>query len=84
MALSTRALFLLRRTSVGLSGLGWAGRLAAGWLRLAAAAVQRPLNQLLLLSVEVAMEYLMGLTNSPYVVWMKVRGGGGGEWGERG
>lgn len=29
--------------------------------------------QVLLSSVEVAMEYLMGLTTSPYVEWLQVR-----------
>jgi hypothetical protein len=31
------------------------------------------LLQVLLSSVEVAMEYLMGLTTSPYVEWLQVR-----------
>jgi hypothetical protein len=30
--------------------------------------------QVLLSSVEVAMEYLMGLTTSPYVEWLQARG----------
>jgi L-serine deaminase len=39
----------------------------------AAAAVAGGSTQVLLANVEVAMEYLMGLTTSPYVEWLEVR-----------
>jgi hypothetical protein len=71
----TYCLFLVRRAAVAATGLGRVGTAVAKVLRLFAAVLQRPLNQVLLLSVEVSMEYLMGLTNSPYVLWLKVSGG---------
>ncbi|KAF6264741.1 hypothetical protein COO60DRAFT_18214 [Scenedesmus sp. NREL 46B-D3] len=63
----TVCLFVCRRASVRLHANGTAGRWLAYPPRVAARMLQRPLNQVLLSSVEVAMEYLMGLTTSPYV-----------------
>jgi hypothetical protein len=72
--MATYGLFVVRRASVWLMHprLGRVGRLLSAPLRLVAAALQRPLNKVLLLGVEVAMEYLMGLTSSPYVQWLQV------------
>lgn len=73
--MATYGLFVVRRASVWLlhPRLGVFGRIAGAPLRLVASALQRPLNKVLLLGVEVAMEYLMGLTASPYVQWLQVR-----------
>jgi hypothetical protein len=78
--MATYGLFLVRRAAVWLMHprLGRAGRVIGLPLRILASALQRPLNKVLLLGVEVAMEYLMGLTSSPYVQWLQVGGGVGG------
>ncbi|WIA16848.1 hypothetical protein OEZ85_013781 [Tetradesmus obliquus] len=67
----TMCLFACRRGAVGLHTIGAAGRWLSYPLRVLARMLQRPLNQVLLSSVEVAMEYLMGLTTSPYVEWLQ-------------
>ncbi|KAI8472713.1 MAG: Sodium/hydrogen exchanger family-domain-containing protein [Monoraphidium minutum] len=70
---ATYGLFLVRRASVWLMHprLGRGGRLLSAPLRLLAAFLQRPLNKVLLLGVEVGMEYLLSLTASPYVQWLQ-------------
>lgn len=92
---ATYGLFVVRRANVWLvhPQLGKVGRILGLPLRLLASALQRPLNKVLVLGVEVAMEYLLGLTSSPYVQWLQVGGGqagaregapgagaGGGRW----
>lgn len=80
---ATYGLFMLRRTTVWLKHprLGRAGTWLGAPMRLVAPFLQRPLSKVLLLGVEVAMEYLLGLTSSPYVQWLQVGGGGrGGAW----
>eukprot|EP00882_Tetradesmus_deserticola_P034034 GHRQ01038931.1.p1 GENE.GHRQ01038931.1~~GHRQ01038931.1.p1 ORF type:complete len:508 (+),score=242.21 GHRQ01038931.1:112-1524(+) len=67
----TMCLFVCRRASVRMYAQGSLGRWLAYLPRVAAQMLQRPLNQVLLSSVEVAMEYLMGLTTSPYVEWLQ-------------
>eukprot|EP00878_Enallax_costatus_P024415 GHUV01026053.1.p1 GENE.GHUV01026053.1~~GHUV01026053.1.p1 ORF type:complete len:446 (+),score=124.99 GHUV01026053.1:140-1339(+) len=67
----TYALFLVRQAAIWLVSLGQFGSWMAWPLRLVASVLQRPLNNVLLASVEVAMEYLMGLTTSPYVEWLQ-------------
>lgn len=74
---ATYGLFMVRRAIVALTNprLGRFGRALGAPLRLLASVLQRPLNMVLLLGVEVAMEYLLGLTASPYVQWLQARRG---------
>ena len=83
--MATYGLFAVRRAAVALTSprLGRFGRVLGTPLRLVASALQRPLNRVLLLGVEVAMEYLLGLTASPYVQWLKVSGHRGSGAGRR-
>lgn len=75
---TTSGLFMIRRAAVAIMrpSLGRVGRLLAAPLKLAASMLQVPLNKVLLLTVETAMEYVMGLTNSPYVQWLQVSSAG--------